>query len=313
MAAVNAIVVACCQVAPALGEPAANRELTADAVARAAAQGASVVVLPELVSSGYVFGSRAEAEACAEAADGQTVTLWARLAADYEVVIVGGFCEMAAGELFNSAALVDPGGLRCVYRKAHLWDSERLWFTPGSTVPAVIPTRFGRIAVLICYDLEFPEWVRLPALDGAQLLCAPVNWPAFPRPAGERPSEIVRVQADAAVNRMFIAACDRTGQERGVEWVGGSVIVDANGWPLACAALTAGPATIAAECPLDDALNKALSPISDVHADRRPELYRRIAEPAPPPPRSPGTMQAGAPAPAQRSSSDRNSAGFADG
>ena len=131
---------------------------------------------------------------------------------------------------------------------------------------------------MIYYDLEFPEWVRLPALDGAQLLCAPVNWPAFPRPDGERPAEIVRVQADAAVNRMFIAACDRTGEERGVEWVGGSVIVDADGWPLACATPSAGPAIIAAECQLDHALDKAISPISNVHADRRTELYARLAE-----------------------------------
>jgi predicted amidohydrolase len=102
-------VVACCQVAPALGDPASNRELAADAVSRAAAQGAAVVVLPELVSSGYVFESRAEANASAEAADGDPVSLWARLAADHEVVVVGGFCEIASGELFNSAALVDPG------------------------------------------------------------------------------------------------------------------------------------------------------------------------------------------------------------
>jgi predicted amidohydrolase len=276
---VNATVVSCCQVIPALGNPPANRELVADAVSHAAAQGASVIVLPELVSSGYVFEDRAEAQASAEAADGATVTLWARLAADHGVVIVGGFCETtAAGELFNSAALVDPGGLRGVYRKAHLWDKERLWFSSGSTAPPVIPTLFGRIAVMICYDLEFPEWVRLPALDGAQLLCAPVNWPAFPRPDGERPAEIVRVQADAAVNRMFIAACDRTGEERGVEWVGGSVIVDADGWPLACAAPAAGPTIIAAECQLDHALDKAISPLSNVHADRRPELYGRLAE-----------------------------------
>ena len=102
-------------------------------------------------------------------------------------------------------------------------------------------TKFGRIGMLICYDLEIPEWVRMPALDGAQLLCAPVNWPAFPRPDGERPAEVVRVQADAAVNRMFIAACDRTGQERGVDWVGGSVIVDADGWPLAGGTPNGGP------------------------------------------------------------------------
>ncbi len=275
----SAPVVSCCQVAPVLGNPAANRELAADAIAQAAVQGASVVVLPELVSSGYVFTSRAEAEASAEAADGETVTLWARLAAHHGIVIVGGFCETtAAGELFNSAALVGPGGVRSIYRKAHLWDKERLWFSPGSTAPPVIATPFGRIAVMICYDLEFPEWVRLPALDGAQLLCAPVNWPAFPRPDGERPAEIVRVQADAAVNRMFIAACDRTGDERGVGWVGGSVIVDADGWPLACAAPAAGPTIITAECRLEDALDKAVGPISNVHADRRPELYGRLAE-----------------------------------
>jgi 5-aminopentanamidase len=274
----DATVVACCQLAPVLGDPAANRELTADAVSRAAAEGAGVVVLPELVSSGYVFQSPEEARASAEAADGETVTLWARLAAEFGIVIVGGFCEASADEVFNSAAFVDPGGLRCVYRKAHLWDEERFWFSRGSAAPPVVTTRFGRIGVMICYDLEFPEWVRLPALDGAQLLCAPTNWPAFPRPDGERPAEIVRVQADAGINRMFIAACDRTGEERGVAWVAGSVIVDADGWPLAEADRAAGPVTITATCRLADALDKATSPNNDVHADRRPELYRRIAE-----------------------------------
>ena len=63
----NATVVSCCRVAPALGDPAANRELVADAVSHAAAQGASVIVLPELVPSGYVFDSRADAQASAEA------------------------------------------------------------------------------------------------------------------------------------------------------------------------------------------------------------------------------------------------------
>ena len=275
----DATIVTCCQLAPVFGDPAANRELTAGAVTRAAERGAGVVVLPELVSSGYVFRSRAEAVASAEAPDGPTVTGWARLAAEHQIVIVGGFCETAGGELYNSAALVDSGGLRCVYRKAHLWDEESLWFTPGSAAPPVVATRLGRIAVMICYDLEFPEWVRLPALDGAQLLCAPTNWPAFPRPDGERPAEIVRVQADAAVNRMFIAACDRTGAERGVDWVAGSVIVDPDGWPLAEATGADGPVTITAECQLALALDKATGPRNDVHADRRPGLYRRVADP----------------------------------
>jgi 5-aminopentanamidase len=272
-------VVACCQLVPEFGAPAANRELTAGAIAAAAARGANVVVLPELVSSGYVFESKDEARACAEGADGETVSGWASLAARHGIVVVGGFCETADGELFNSAALVGPDGSRVIYRKAHLWDRERLWFIPGGDAPPVVTTPFGRIAVMICYDLEFPEWVRLPALDGAQLLCAPVNWPDYPRPAGERAAEVTRVQAGAGVNRMFIAACDRDGTERGVGWVSGSVIVDPDGFPLAGPAQPAGDTTmIFAACELGQALDKGVSPLGDIHGDRRPELYKRVAE-----------------------------------
>jgi predicted amidohydrolase len=276
----EAVVVACCQLAPVLGDPAANRELAAAAISEAAGQGAAIVVLPELMSSGYVFESKAEAAACAEPADGETVGVWARLAADHGIVIVGGFCEAAGGDVSNSAALVDRSGLCGVYRKAHLWDNERRWFSAGSTAPPAVETEFGRIGMMICYDLEFPEWVRLPALDGAQLLCAPANWPDSPRPAGERPAEVVRVQAGAAVNRVFIAACDRTGEERGVDWVGGSVIVDVDGWPLASAFRATGSVsdTIYAACQLGDAMNKKIGASNNVQTDRRPELYGRICE-----------------------------------
>jgi 5-aminopentanamidase len=270
-------IVACCQLGPQLGDLQANRELAAAAITDAAGQGARVVVLPELMSSGYVLESRAEAHSLAEQPDGPTVTGWAQLAAEHDLVIVGGFCELAGEEVFNSAALVDASGLRCVYRKAHLWDAEPRWFARGTAPPAVVATQHGRIAVMICYDLEFPEWVRLAALDGAQLLCAPVNWPAYPRPDGERPAEVVRVQADAAVNRMFIAACDRIGPERGVSWVGGSVIVDADGWPLSGGSASGLPAMLLADCELRSALDKGVSPNNDVLGDRRPELYGRVA------------------------------------
>ena len=239
------VVVACCQLAPELGDPAANRDAgSRRGVNDAARQGASVVVLPELMSSGYVFESHGRGPGERGAARRRRPSQpGLALAAEHDIVIVGGFCEAAAGdEIFNSAVLVDSSGLRCVYRKAHLWDAEPQWFAAGSAPPPVVSTRFGQIGVMICYDLEFPEWVRLPALDGAQLLCAPVNWPAYPRPAGERPSEVVRVQADAAVNRMFIAACDRARPERGVQWVGGTVIVDPDGWPLAGGAASDQPA-----------------------------------------------------------------------
>ena len=86
----------------------------------------------------------------------------------------------AGDAIYNSVAVVDPTGLRGVYRKAHLWDSENAVFDRGDDLPLVVDTEHGRIGVMICYDIEFPEWVRAVALSGADLLCAPVNWPLLP-------------------------------------------------------------------------------------------------------------------------------------
>ncbi|WP_433770040.1 nitrilase family protein [Pseudomonas putida] len=266
--------VACCQLAPKIGDLAYNRTLTERAIRSAALQGAQVVVLPELVQSGYVFEDRNEALALAETREGPTLQLWQALARELNIVVVGGFCERLDGdELANSAALIDAQGVRAVYRKAHLWDAEKEIFSAGDEAPPVIDTVHGRIGMLICYDLEFPEWVRLPALAGANLLCAPVNWPDGPRPLTERPAEVLRVQANASVNRMFIAACDRHGHERGVSWVQGSVIVDADGYPLAGPAEQGGAQMLLATLNLAEARNKRISERNDLHQDRRPHLY----------------------------------------
>jgi predicted amidohydrolase len=274
------VLVACCQVAPEFGALDANRALAARAVEAAAARGARLIVLPELVSSGYVFRDADEARSLAEPADGPTVSGWAELARRLDVVIVGGFCEVDEdGALRNSAALVDPDGVRAVYRKAHLWDRESLVFVPGDEPPAVVDTAVGRIGVMVCYDLEFPEWARLPALAGAQLLVAPANWPADSLLPGEDPAEGLRARANACVNRMWVAVCDRQGPERGVEWVGGSLIADPDG------RLAAGPpeegeaGLVLADCDLSLADDKRTSERNDVLADRRPELYGPVAAP----------------------------------
>jgi 5-aminopentanamidase len=269
--------IACCQIALRVGESDANRSAALAAAAAAAADGATIVVLPELSASGYVFRDAGEARALAEPADGPTAAGWARLAHQRGVTIVGGICELGGdGMLYNSALVVDPAGLRVCYRKVHLWDAEKLVFTPGSAPPPVVDTAGTMLAVLICYDLEFPEWVRLPALAGAHLLCVPANWPAQPWPAGERPMDVVRAQAAAAVNRMFIAVCDRVGGERGVDWVGGSVLIGPDGWPLAGPEPGDHQLTLAASCDLALAADKMTSERNDVLADRRPDLYRGV-------------------------------------
>src|ERR1019366_4703338 len=145
---------------------------------RPAAQGARIVVLPELASSGYVFRDLAEARTLAEPVDGPTAAQWAALAGRLGITLIGGICELGDdGALYNTAVVVAGPGILAAYRKVHLWDAEKLVFTPGSQPPPVVQIGGARLAVMICYDLEFPEWVRLPALAGAQLLCAPTNWP----------------------------------------------------------------------------------------------------------------------------------------
>jgi predicted amidohydrolase len=267
--------VAACQLSLRVGETAANRAAARDAIDAAAARGAQVVVLPELVSSGYVFADAAEARSLAEPADGPTVSEWQRLAARHDLVIVGGFAELGdSGQVLNSAAIVDGSGTRAIYRKVHLWAAEPDVFTPGDGDPPVVDTAYGRIGVMVCYDAEFPEWVRKPALAGADLLALPTNWPAEPTPDGERPMVVLNVQAAASANRIFIAAADRCGTERGVPWVGGTTIAGVDGYPLAGPVCADEPAVLVADCDLRLARSKANGPRNDVHADRRPALYQ---------------------------------------
>ncbi|HEX9031418.1 MAG TPA: nitrilase-related carbon-nitrogen hydrolase [Streptosporangiaceae bacterium] len=272
--------VAACQLSLQVGELDKNRAAAAAAIEDAALRGARVIVVPELTPSGYVFASAAEARSLAEPADGPTAAQWSELADRHQAVVVGGFAELGDdGLLYNSAMLVDSDGLRAVYRKAHLWDAEADVFATGSAPPPVVDTTFGRIAMMVCYDVEFPEWVRRPALAGADLLAVPTNWPAEPTPAGERPMVTANVQVAAFANRMFVAAACRCGDERGVSWTGGSVIAGPDGYPLAGPASTAaspGGASdelLLADCDLRLARDKSTGPRNDAHADRRPDLY----------------------------------------
>jgi predicted amidohydrolase len=272
--------VACQQLPVKVGQVERNRTLTREAVREAVSADARLVVLPELSNSGYVFESAEEARACAELADGATLRAWSEEAERGDAVVVGGFCELGEdGLLYNSAAVVDGGGVLAVYRKLHLWDREQLVFEPGRDCAPVLETRVGRVGVAVCYDFNFPEVARGLALAGADIVVLPANFPGHPRPEGERPIEVTLAMATAHLNHVFVAVCDRCGDERGVEWVGGSVVCDEWGWILARPPEDAEPAMIVADCDFALARNKAWNERNDVFGDRRPELYR-LDEPA---------------------------------
>jgi 5-aminopentanamidase len=287
--------VAVCQLAPVLGDVEGNVARAVEAVRVACERGADLVVLPELVTTGYVFTDRRELTPLAERLSGASVSAFAEAAAALSrehgrpVVVVGGFAELDDDDVLRNSAFVVSAeadgapATRAVYRKAHLWDGETELFVPGDQPPAVVETPLGRIGVVICYDLEFPEWVRTVALQGIDVLCAPTNWPASPRPVGERPIEVTRAQASASIDRIFIAVCDRVGTERGVEWVGGSAVIHPDGHPLAVARFAdsgqeGGEQTLLATCDLAAARRKGTSPHNGVVTDRRPELYGAVTE-----------------------------------
>ncbi|PSM42524.1 hydrolase [Streptomyces dioscori] len=278
--------VVCEQLAPRVGDLTHNKALALDAVRRALADGADIVVLPELVTSGYVFETAEEARTTAITVEDPFFADLSAVLAGTRSVVVLGFCQRAddtgdTGDtddaLYNSAAVVDASGVRAVYRKTHLWDRETLFFTPGDRTPPVVDTAHGRIGVLICYDLEFAEMPRRLALAGADLIAVPTNWPLVEHPAGQYPAEIIQAQSAARANGVFIACADRSGVERGQQWTQGTAVIDQFGWlttaPPTATSETASEQRAAADLFLHLSRDKAISPHNDLLGDRRPDIY----------------------------------------
>lgn len=284
MSAPTLIRAAICQYAPAVGDVQGNRELGERWIRRAAEAGAQIIVLPELAASGYTFQSQAEARACSQPASGATVASWVSLCAELGVHVVAGFAEEAGEGRFNSAAVMGPEGLVGVYRKAHLFNEEKIYFLPGDTGFPVFQLPFAKVGVLICYDLWFPEAARVLAVRGAEVLLVPTNWVAnFRRESADTRGWTMGDYACvglATQNQFFVVAADRIGSERGVDFVGCSVAVAPDG------TLLTGPAAVDREemllCDLDlawPARARHRTPRNDTLADRRPELYQQLVEP----------------------------------
>lgn len=267
--------VACCQLRLRFGDVGGNRAAARAAVREAAAAGARLIVLPELCTTGYWFSSAAEARGLAQPAAGGALDDWIEEARQADAVVVGGFAEIGeSGTLYSSAAVVDASGVVAVYRKTHLWGVEREVFQAGAEPAPVVETRVGRIGVCVCYDLFFPELIRGLALGGADVVVVPTNSPCVA--AGAEPRDDIGVsiaRAAAHVNRVFVAVCDRSGDERGQRWVGRSTIVDPDG------ALMAGPpgdqaSMLLADCDLTTARDKRWTgTTNDALGDRRLDVY----------------------------------------
>ena len=267
------IKVAACQLVLSIENPEENFLSMCRAVSECVEAGAQLIVIPELSNSGYVFQKHSElVERSWELSDDRFDKLRTILS-DSDSVLVGGFALSTDGEYFNASVVLDKTGILGWYPKAHLFNDEKDFFTAGNQLPLVVDTPFGKVATMVCYDAEFPEWVRMTALAGAQILAIPTNWPVWSEMASPTPMEIVRVQAAAAVNRMVAIAADRTGAERGVGWVSASVITDADGVIQEMADLKNLNQDQIIFAEVEVPITKAIGPRNDVLKDRRTDLY----------------------------------------
>jgi 5-aminopentanamidase len=230
---------------------------------------ADLMVMPELAFTGYKFASGEEAESLAESApDGMTVRRLEALAKRKRAFVVAGMAERADGRFYNSAILVGPDGWIGTYRKVHLFDQEKKWFSPGDDGFRIWNLGDVKVGVMICFDWIFPESARTLALAGADMILHPANLvlPFCPDAMVTR----------AVENRLFCATADRTGRDDRaggkLEYIGQSQIVDPRGRILFRMGREEGVRI--AEIDPAFARNKSVTSANDLFEDRRPDFYR---------------------------------------
>lgn len=251
---------------PEFGETEHNLER---ALALSATVEASLVVVPELWSTGYVFSSKQEVASLAEDAEtGATARALSWAARREKRHYVAGFAEVSRGRIYNSAMLVGPSGVKAVYRKLHLFEREQEWFTPGNIPLAVHRVGPARIGMLVCYDWRFPETARVLTLLGADVLAHPSNL------VFANAQEAMRVRS--IENRVATITANRVGTEKRpggtVAFTGRSQIVDPTGEVLVRATKVAETAR-AADLDLSVARDKRLTKRTYLLSPRRPEMY----------------------------------------
>lgn len=228
---------------------------------------ADLVVLPELASTGYCFVNRDEALGCAEEVlYSKFIKFLEQKAKKHNYLVVAGMNELEDGLLYNSSILVGKGGLQGRYRKLHLFDKESDLFEPGNLGLPLFETHLGAIGMLVCYDWMFSEPWRVLGLKGADIVCHPANL-VLPYCQSFLPTH-------SYINGYPIISANRVGEERGVQFLGGSVVIDHRGNIM----VKAGIDTEILWCELDLKLskNKEIFHRNDLLKDRREDVYGNL-------------------------------------
>ena len=279
------LTIALAQVQPSTIDKAANLRKFDDYLERAAEMKAHLVVFPELALTGYACGD-AFFEV-AESIPGPSTDRMIATARKYGLHIIWGMPERGLpGVIYNSAVLVGPDGYIGTWRKhtlpGHATDQggagafpDRRFFRLGNQSP-VFETAIGRIGMMVCYDIFFPEIARLLTLKGADLLVGISGSPSFERPIFES-----LVQARAMENTIPFAFCNLAGEEHGVTYWGGSRIIGPGdiatrvpGAPIVCQAPYDVEALVSGTIDYD--ATHRFRPLFPVLRDIRADMYAQL-------------------------------------
>jgi N-carbamoylputrescine amidase len=266
-----------------------NIEAIADLAERAAADGAQIILPPELFSGPYFCKTQDEAHfALAQPThEHSAVKAMAKLAKKLKVAIPASFFERDGTHYYNSVAMIDQhGNILGTYRKSHIPDGpgyqEKYYFRPGNTGFKVWDVFGTRIGIGICWDQWYPECARAMALMGAELLFYPTAIGAEPQDPSLDTRHMWRraMVGHAVSNAMPVIAANRIGAESdhggtAQKFYGTSFISNECG-DIVCDLNDQETGILVASFDLDKARNHRAS--MGFFRDRRPELYSRLAE-----------------------------------
>ena len=239
---------------------------------KAKKEDAELVIFPELSLTDYLV--RDLIYELAEPIPGPSVEKMTEIAKQNKIYIVFGMPEMsrkAESVIYNTAVLVGPEGYIGKYRKMHLPThsvfEEKRYFRQGYETP-VFETQIGRIGLMICYDVFFPEVSRALKLNGAQLIVCISASPAVRRKFFE-----ILTAARAIENNVFLAYVNLVGIEDGLQFWGGSRIISPSGSIIAKAKYDEEDFVVG-EIDLKDVRHVAA--FVPTIRDLRPELYEQL-------------------------------------
>jgi N-carbamoylputrescine amidase len=257
-----------------IADLARNVERGLAALEEAAAAGADLVVYPELAFTPFYPQHQAGPDVLelAESIPGPTTDAFCEAARRLGVVVVLNLYERKGDRAFDTSPVIDADGtLLGRTRMMHITDYEGFYeqgyYAPGDTGAPVYETAVGRLGVAICYDRHYPEYLRMLALGGADLVVVPQAGALGEWPEGLFEAEL---RVAAFQNGYFMALANRVGKEDVLEFGGGSFVTDPFG-QLVAQAPEGQEAILYAEIDLDQCKESPARQLFFHH--RRPDQY----------------------------------------